>query len=108
MDGIRPGERAGGVRELDDARRVGVVPTAFEAIGKATTRVRSELRLEVVEVEREIVVDAGEADDDLEILLQRQPGETFASWSSRCRPISSPRSSCRPSARVSRKLSDVM
>ena len=110
VDGVGPGERAGGVRELDDARTSGAVPTEFAATGKATTRVRSEsCRLEIVVVELEIVVQRRRRG-------RRRPrscassshGETLASWSSAVTTISSPSRSVRANARVRRKLSAVM
>ncbi len=49
-------------------------PTEFAAAGNATTRVLDErLRGEVVEVEREVVVDVDEADDDADVLGEREP-----------------------------------
>ena len=74
VDGVRPGERAGAVRELDDPRHVRRRPDRVRRDRERDdARPLGELRLEVVEVEREIVVDAREADDDAEILLERQP-----------------------------------
>ena len=50
------------------------MPTAFDAIGKRDhARPLRELRLEVVEVEREVLVHAREADDDAEVLGEREP-----------------------------------
>ena len=74
VDGVRPRERAGAVRELDDPRHV-----RSRADGVRRDRERDdarplgELRLEVVEVEREVVVHAREADDDAEVLGEREP-----------------------------------
>ena len=75
VDGVGPRQRAGAVRELDDARHV-----RRRADRVRRDRERDHLRplrqlgFEIVEVEREIVVHAGEADDDAEILGEREPG----------------------------------
>ena len=74
VDGVRPGERAGAVRELDDPCHVGRRPDGVRGDRERDdARPLGQLRFEVVEVEREVVVHAGEADDDAEVLLQRQP-----------------------------------
>ena len=55
------------------------MPTAFEAHGNATTRVRSEsCAREVVEVERRVVADVGEADDEVEVVRELEPGRDVA------------------------------
>ena len=74
VDSVRPGERACAVRQLDHPRDVRRRPDRVRGDRKGDdARPLGELRLEVVEVEREIVVDAREADDDAEILLEREP-----------------------------------
>ena len=74
VDGVRPRERAGAVRELDDPGDVGRRPDRVRRDREGDhPRPLGELRLEVVEVEREVVVHASEADDDAEVLLERQP-----------------------------------
>ena len=51
------------------------VPTAFEATGNATTRVRSEsFAAEVVQVERRVLVDVDEADGQVEVVGELEPG----------------------------------
>ena len=75
VDGVGPGERADTVRKLDDPADV----------RRRSDRVRGdrkgddagslgELALEVVEVERQILVHADEADDDPEVVLELEPG----------------------------------
>ena len=74
VDGVRPGERAGAVRELDDPRHVGSRADRVRRDREGDdARPLGELRLEVVEVEREVVVHAREADDDADVLREREP-----------------------------------
>ena len=74
MDGVRPRERAGAVRELDDPRHVGRRADRVRGDREGDdARPLRELRLEVVEVEREVVVHAREADDDAAVLREREP-----------------------------------
>jgi hypothetical protein len=74
VDGVAPRERAGTVRELDDPRDVRLRPDGVRRDREGDhARPLRELRLEVAEVEREVVVHAREADDDAEILGERQP-----------------------------------
>ena len=74
VDGVGPGERADGMRELDDPPHV-----RRGADGVRRQRERDdaralrELALEIVVVEREVVVDVDEADDDAEVVLQLEP-----------------------------------
>ena len=74
MHGIDPRERAGLVRELDDPRDIRTGPDRVRRRRERDDlRPRRALRREVVEVEREIVVDVDELHDDADVLLQRQP-----------------------------------
>ena len=109
VDGVRPGERAGAVRELTTRATSGVVPTVFDAIGKATTLVRSESSdsRSSRSSERSSCTPAKRTTTPRSSASSSH-GATLASWSSPVQTISSPRSSVRPSARVSRKLSEVM
>ena len=61
-------------------RRASVmVPTALEAHGNATTRVRSDsLPLEVAQVERRVVVDVHELHDQAAVLGGLEPGRDVA------------------------------
>ena len=55
------------------------VPTAFDASGKATTRVRlGQLPLEVGEVERRVVVQVDEADRQVEVVRELEPRRDVA------------------------------
>ena len=97
VDGVRPRERAGVVRELDDAAHVRERADCVRRDGNATTRVRSlSCRSRSCEIERRVVVDVDEADRRgcLSCASSSQ-GETFASWSSLVTMISSP---CAPLA----------
>ena len=74
VHGIDPRERAGLVRELDDPRDIRTGPDRVRRRRERDDlRPRRALRREVVEVEREIVVDVDELHDDADVLLQRQP-----------------------------------
>ncbi|HWH05698.1 MAG TPA: hypothetical protein VNT23_04605 [Gaiellaceae bacterium] len=74
MDGVRPGERARRVRELDDPGDVRLRPHRVRRDGEGDDAgAVGELPLEVVEVEREVVVQAGAADDDAEVVLELEP-----------------------------------
>ena len=74
VDGVGPGERAGAVGELDDACHVGRRPDRVRGDRERDhLRALGELRLEVVQVERQVVVHAGEADDDAEVLRELEP-----------------------------------
>ena len=79
VDGVGPGERADAVRELDDAPHVGC---RADRVGRDRERDDAgaivELRLEAVVVEREVVVHVDLADDDAEIVLEREPGRDVA------------------------------
>ena len=75
VHGVDPGERAGLVRELDDAR--GVDERADGVRGPREgddARPRRELPCEVVVVERAVLLDLREADDDAEVALELEPG----------------------------------
>ena len=87
----------------------GIVPKAFEASGKATTRVRSvSLPLEVVEVEPRVVVDLDEADAKVEVVGELEPRRDVAVVVETRDEDLVAGASVRPSARVSAKLSVVM
>ena len=74
VDGVRPGESSDAVRQLDDPRDVGRRPDRVRGDREGDDlRALGELCLQVVEVEREILVHAGEADDDAEIVGELQP-----------------------------------
>ena len=79
VDGVGPGERADAVRELDDAPHVG---RRADRVGRDRERDDAgavvELRLEAVVVEREVVVHVDLADDDAEVVLEREPGRDVA------------------------------
>ena len=75
VHGVRPGERAGLMRELGDPRRVG--ERADRVRGERERddlRPLAELRREVVEVERRVLVDPDEADDEAEVVRELEPG----------------------------------
>ena len=75
VDGVGPRERARAVRELDDSRDVrGRADRVRRDRERDDPRPVGELRLEVLEVEREVVVHAGEADDDAEVVRELEPG----------------------------------
>ena len=74
VNGVGPGERAGAVGELDDACHVWRRPDRVRGDRKRDhLRALGELRFEVAQVEREVLVHAGEADDDPEVLRELQP-----------------------------------
>ena len=79
VDGVGPGERADAVGELDDAPHVG---RRADRVGRDRerddARAIAELRLEAVVVEREVVVDVDLANDDAEVLLEREPRRDVA------------------------------
>ena len=72
---VRPGQRARAVRELDDPAHV---RRGAHRVGRDRERhdprPLGELPLEVRVVEREIVVDLDEADDDAEVVGELEPG----------------------------------
>jgi hypothetical protein len=75
VDGVDPRQRAGVVGEADDPG--GVLQRAYCVRGpreRDDARAVRKLPLEVVEVERAVVVDVGEADDQAEIVRELQPG----------------------------------
>ena len=79
VDGVGPGERSDAVRELDDALHVG---RRADRVGRHRERDDAgaivELRLEAVVVEREVVVDVDLANDDAEVVLEREPRRDVA------------------------------
>ena len=87
----------------------GIVPTAFEASGKATTRVRS-VSLRSRSSTSRVVSSwiSTKSTRRSRSCASSSHGATLASWSSRVTRISSPAVRVRPSARVSAKLSVVM
>ena len=74
VDGVRPRERADSVREVDDPRHI---RRRADRIGGDRegdhARPAGELRLEVVDVQREVVVHARKTNDDAEVLREREP-----------------------------------
>ena len=109
VDGVRPGERARLVRELGDAPRVDErADRVRRERERDDARPLRELRLQVVEVERRVVAQVGEPDDQLEVVRELQPGRDV-------RVVVEPRDedlvarrSSRPTVRESAKLSVVM
>ena len=79
VDGVGPGERADAVGELDDPPDVG---RGADGVGGDRegddARAVAELRGEAVVVEREVVVHVDLADDDAEVVLQREPRRDVA------------------------------
>ena len=74
VDGVGPGERAHAVRQLDHSRDIGGRADSVRGDREGDhLRALGELRLQVVQVEREVLVHAGEADDDAEILGELEP-----------------------------------
>ena len=75
VHGVCPGERAGVVRQLDDAVRVGQRARGVRGEWEGDDpRPLGELPLEVVEVERRVVADVDEADRQVEIVGELEPG----------------------------------
>ena len=75
VHGVDPGERAGGVRELGDAPRVGQRSDRVRREREGDdARAVGELPLEVVVVERRVVGDLDEADLEAEIVRELEPG----------------------------------
>ena len=110
VDGVGPGEGTDAVRELDDPPDVG-----GGADGVGGDRERDDARPvvqlggEAVVVERKVVEDLDLADDDAEVVLQGEPGcDVAVVVELRHEHLVAAPSSSRASARVSRKLSDVM
>ena len=79
VDGVRPGERPGRVRELDDPRRVRHRPEGVrgEREGDDAGPV-GQLSLEIVEVEGRVVVDLDEADREVEVVGELEPRRDVA------------------------------
>ena len=75
VDRVRPGERPGLVRELDDARGVGHRPEGVrcEREGDDPSPV-GQLTLEILDVDRRVVVDLDEADGEVEVMRELEPG----------------------------------
>ena len=75
VDGVGPGERAGGVGQLGDPR--GVRERADGVRGERErdhARPIGELPLEVGEVERRVVVQVDEIDAEVEVVCELEPG----------------------------------
>ena len=74
MHGVDPRERAGLVRELDDPADVGRGADRVRGGREGDDfRPRRALGRQVVEIERQVVVDVDEADDDADVLGEREP-----------------------------------
>ena len=74
VHGVDPRERAGLVRELDDPADVGRGADRVRGGREGDDlRPRRALGGQVVEIEREVVVDVDEADDDADVLGEREP-----------------------------------
>src|SRR5262249_58978247 len=68
VDGVDPGERSGLVRELGDTRDVHERPDGVRRPRKGDhSRALGELLGEIVEIERSVVADVREADDEAEV-----------------------------------------
>ena len=75
VDCIDPGEGAGVVRELGDAGHVDERPQRVRGPRERDhAGPVGELRGEIVQVERGVVADVGEADDEPEVVRQLEPG----------------------------------
>ena len=79
VDGVRPGERTGRVRQLDYTRRVGHRPEGVrgEREGDDAGSIR-QLALEVVEVEGRVRVDFDKADAEVEVVAELEPRRDVA------------------------------
>ena len=74
VDGVDPGERADFVRELGHPGHVYEGADRIRRPGKGDdARPVAELRGEVVEVERRVLTDVREADDQAQVVCQLQP-----------------------------------
>jgi len=79
VDRVHPGEGAGLVRQLGDPGDVDERADRVRGPGERDhARALGELRSEVVEVERGVVADVGEADAQIEIPRQLEPGRDVA------------------------------
>ena len=75
VDRVRPGERAGGVGELDDAADVrGRADRVGGERERDDPRAIRELALEVVVVDLEIVGESRDADGDVQVVRDLEPG----------------------------------
>ena len=75
VDGVGPRERAGVVRELDDAPDVRERADRVRRDRESDdARALAQLPLEVAEVERRVVVDVDEADLETLVVRQLEPG----------------------------------
>ena len=74
VDGVGPGQRARVVCELDDAPNVGERADCVGCDGERDdARAVGELPLEVVEIERRVVVDVDEADREVLVVGELEP-----------------------------------
>ena len=74
VHGVGPRERAGRMGEVDDPPHVRRGPDRVRGDREGDdARPFGELPLEIVVVEREVVVDVDEADDDAEVVLELEP-----------------------------------
>jgi len=75
VNGVGPGEGAGGMRELDDAFRVRHRSEGVRGERESDdSRPVGQLPREVVEVERRVVPDLDEADPQTEVVGELEPG----------------------------------
>ena len=75
VDGVGPGDRAGPVREIGDAADLGERAHRVGGDRKGDDpRPVGELPLQVVEVERRVLVDVDEADGQVAVVRELEPG----------------------------------
>ena len=110
VDGVRPGERAGVVRELHEASHVGSGADGVGGDGEGDdARPLGEEPFDVVVVDLELVGEPGDADDDAEVVGELEPGRDVRVVVERSDDdLVAPLAASAPSARVRRKLSAVM
>ena len=74
VHGVRPGERAGVVRELDDAADVGERADGVRCDREGDdARAAIDAALQVVEVERRVVIEVDEANLEAFVMRELQP-----------------------------------
>ena len=79
VDGVRPRESAGAVRELDDPANVGERADCVRRDREGDdARAGRELSLEVGEIDVAVVRDVGEAHDEAEVMRQLEPRRDVA------------------------------
>ena len=79
VHGVRPGERSDALRELDDARDIGERADGVRRERERDdARAVGELPLEVVVVERRVVVQLDEADLQVEVVRELEPRRDVA------------------------------